>query len=274
MKKITWILVLLVLAGGAYYLGTQKQTSELEPASDLISFSVSPGDTIAGVLNFNGAVRNGYFFEANILVNILDQNKKLLKAGHGIATTEWMTAEPVSFSGTIDLTGLPTGLGYIQIANDNASGLSENDKFIYIPITIGYSKVSATESEILAQLNLDWQTLQTSFANRPEHPGTVSWLGPYTVQFIGKNNLLVGYEDGYVASMNILSYENGDFKTLETFNNRGLFTLSEWQDLVKKYGDPTYPVSSYSINAIRNNEIISFEKLTKVPENVFVKLAF
>lgn len=131
-----------------------------------------------------------------------------------------------------------------------------------------------SETEIINSLKTNWQTLQASFANRPEHPGTVSWLGPYTVQFIGKNNLLVGYEDGYVASMNILSYKNGEFKTLETFNNRGLFTLSEWQDLVKKYGDSTYPVSSYSINAIRNNEIISFEKLTKVPENVFVKLAF
>jgi len=114
------------------------QTLEVLPEKDdLVSFSISPGEEISGVLNFNGAVKNAYFFEANILVNILDQNKKLLKAGYGMATTDWMTSEPVSFEGTIDLTSLPTGAGYIQIANDNASGLPENDKFIYIPVVIG-----------------------------------------------------------------------------------------------------------------------------------------
>ena len=104
---------------------------------DLISFSVAPGDEVSGVLNFSGTVQNGYFFEGNIGINILDQNKKLLKAGNAMATTDWMTSEPVSFGGTIDLTGLPPSPGYLQIANDNASGLPENDKFIYIPIVIG-----------------------------------------------------------------------------------------------------------------------------------------
>ena len=238
---------------------------------DLISFSVAPGDEVSGVLNFSGTVQNGYFFEGNIGINILDQNKKLLKAGNAMATTDWMTSEPVSFGGTIDLTGLPPGPGYLQIANDNASGLPENDKFIYIPIVISPSQARATESEILAQLNSDWQSIQATFKNRPGHPGTIAWIGPYMVQFIGRNNLLIDYEDGYVANTAVLNYESGQFKILETFNNHGLFTLSEWQDLVKKYGDPTYPVSSYSINAIRNNEIISFPELTKVPENVFVK---
>lgn len=142
MKKIIWVLVLLAFLGGVYYLGTQKQTPEqkLEIEGniyDLVSFSVKPGDTVSGVLNFSGAVKGAYFFEGNIGINVLDVNKKILKQGYAMSTTDWMTAEPVSFSGTIDLTGLPAGLGYIQITNDNVSGLPENDKFIYIPIVIG-----------------------------------------------------------------------------------------------------------------------------------------
>ena len=146
MYKIIWIVVLLALVGGVYFISTQKQTPEeiseqkLEiegNASDLVYFSVSSGDEVSGVLNFSGTVKNAYFFEGNIGINMLDENKKVLKRGNAMATTEWMTVEPVSFSGTIDLTGLPLGLGFIQIANDNASGLPENDKFIYIPIIIG-----------------------------------------------------------------------------------------------------------------------------------------
>lgn len=279
------ILIILVLAGTLGYFVWNKEIAgpaeenELVSAmegnkDDLVYFSVSPGDTVSGVLNFSGIVQNGYFFEGNIGINILDENKKVLKRGNAMATTEWMTAEPVSFEGSIDLTGLTPGSGYIQIANDNPSDMRENDKFIYIPIIISQPKTSDkvfSETEVIADLKANWQTFQATFENRPVHPDTISWVGPYSVQFIGKNNLLVGYEDGYVASKNVLNYENGEFKTLETFNNRGLFTLSEWKNLINKYGDSSYSVSSYSINAIRNNEIISFPELTKVPENVFVK---
>lgn len=162
IKKIVWeikkiafamiiiaTLTILTLIAVVYYSTTQNKTiKESTPEigttkiiegnkDDLVSFSVSPGDKISGVLNFNGIVRNAYFFEANILVNIIDTNKKLLKAGYGMATTEWMTSEPVSFSGNIDLSGLTPGPGYIQIANDNPSDIRANDKFIYIPIIIG-----------------------------------------------------------------------------------------------------------------------------------------
>jgi len=104
--------------------------------ADLVSFSVSPGEKVSGVLDFTGTVKNNYFFEANIVVNILDNNKKLLKQGHASSTTDWMTSGPVSFAGSIDLSGLPQGLAYIEIANDNPSGLPENSKSIYIPIVI------------------------------------------------------------------------------------------------------------------------------------------
>ena len=151
-KIFALIILILVVVTGVYYAGTRDKTGEENTpedvqnapvgkiegnTNDLVAFSVSPGDKVSGILSFSGTVKNAYFFEANIGVNILDENKKLLKAGHGTATTEWMTSEPVSFSGSIDLTGLPPGAGYIQIANDNASGLPENDKFIYIPVTVG-----------------------------------------------------------------------------------------------------------------------------------------
>ena len=104
--------------------------------NDLVSFSIKPGAKLFGAVSYSGAVKGGYFFEANILVNILDANKKILKMGNAMATTDWMTAEPVSFEGAIDFTNLAKGPGFIEIHNDNASGLPENDKSVLIPIII------------------------------------------------------------------------------------------------------------------------------------------
>ncbi len=103
---------------------------------DLVSLSVKAGQEVGGKFKIVGAVKGAYFFEANIIINILDVNKNVLKKGYATATNEWMTVEPVSFEGDIDFTNLPSGPAYIEIHNDNASGLPEHDKSILIPIII------------------------------------------------------------------------------------------------------------------------------------------
>ncbi len=103
---------------------------------DLISFSITPNTRVSKVVSYRGVVKGGYFFEANILVNVLDLNKKKVIQSNAIATTEWMTAGPVDFEGYLDFSKAPKGNGYIEIHNDNASGIPENDKSILIPIII------------------------------------------------------------------------------------------------------------------------------------------
>lgn len=103
---------------------------------DLVFLSVLPNQQVSGKVDLTGSVKGGYFFEGNVLINILGKDKNLLKAGNGTATSGWMTTEPVSFKSTIDFSNLPKGLAYIEIHNDNASGLPENDKSILIPVTI------------------------------------------------------------------------------------------------------------------------------------------
>ena len=112
-------------------------TKILGNSKDLVSFSVSPGDSVSGILNVTGSVQGGYFFEANIQVNILDSNKKLLRAGNGNAKTEWMTSDPVGFDAVLDFTKLHKGPAYIEIHNDNPAGPNEGvNKSILIPIII------------------------------------------------------------------------------------------------------------------------------------------
>lgn len=103
---------------------------------DLISFSIVPQSKLHGIVSYRGVIKGGYFFEANILINVLDSNKKSILKSNAMAKTDWMTAEGVEFEGFLDFTDLPTGPAYIEIHNDNASGLPENDKSILIPIII------------------------------------------------------------------------------------------------------------------------------------------
>ena len=152
-KNIIWVLVLLALAYGVWVyivyrnensLGDDIENVEQEEVipkmegkvEDLISFSVKPGAEVSGLTPYQGSVKGGWFFEANILINVLDANKKVLLKGHANATTEWMTIDPVEFGGNIDFTNLPKGSAFIQIHNDNPSDMRENDKEILIPVTI------------------------------------------------------------------------------------------------------------------------------------------
>jgi len=104
---------------------------------DLMAFSIAPGTKVAGVVSYRGEVKNAYFFEGNILINILNLNKKVLKSSNAVAKGEWMTTGPVNFEGNIDFTGLPKGPAYFEIQNDDPSnGEGGPAKKILIPIII------------------------------------------------------------------------------------------------------------------------------------------
>lgn len=103
---------------------------------DLVAFSVAPNTKVSGVVSYRGVIKGGYFFEGNILINVLDLNRKTLLENNATAKTDWMTDKNVEFEGIIDFSVLEKGPAYLEIHNDNASGLPENDKNILIPIII------------------------------------------------------------------------------------------------------------------------------------------
>lgn len=149
-KIMLGLVILVVVLVILFFLGSKKEDSTELPKDvlvieneilgkkeDLISFSILPGTTMPkGILSYKGEIKGAWFFEANILINILDANKNVLKASNAVAKTDWMTADPVEFEGNIDFTGLPAGPAYFEIHNDNASGEPEFDKFIQIPIVL------------------------------------------------------------------------------------------------------------------------------------------
>lgn len=149
-RYILLIIVLILLVIGLYFITSKKAESPVVDGDngtlvlltsevtgnkdDLVSFSVKAGSDVSGVLYLTGSIKNAYFFEGNIKVDLLDANKNIMKSGFGTATTEWTTTDPVSFTSTIDSTGL-IGAGYILIQNDDPSGGEGGPaKKIFIPI--------------------------------------------------------------------------------------------------------------------------------------------
>lgn len=167
-KNIIWVLVLVVLIlGFGFYIinknenslgddvvvvdDSQNQNTKdldnqkafdvnkyrlLGKADDLIIFSIFPDTRVSGIRSYRGSIKGGWFFEANILVNVLDANKKVLLKSNAHATTDWMTADAVEFEGNIDFTKLPKGTAFIQIKNDNPSDDRTKDKEVLVPVTI------------------------------------------------------------------------------------------------------------------------------------------
>lgn len=107
---------------------------------DLVSFSINPGQEVSGKMSVDGIIKGAYFFEANILVSILDANKNITSYGPGYAnaTTDWMTSGPVSFSFDIDFNTVPKGKYYIKLMQDDPSGGESGKpiKFVTIPIIV------------------------------------------------------------------------------------------------------------------------------------------
>lgn len=145
IKNIILALVLIGVLFFVFNMKTGKQApvpNEQDQAisvmgpnkEDLLALSIAPGSTVTGEFVLEGIVKNAYFFEGNISIDLLDVNQNVLKAGNGTATTDWMTVEPVTFTANLDATGL-SGPGYIKIQNDDPSdGEAGPAKIILVPV--------------------------------------------------------------------------------------------------------------------------------------------
>lgn len=108
---------------------------------DFISFDPSPRSEVSGKIVATGVIKGGYFFEGNVIVRVLDATMKEIGAGTDThATTDWMTAGPITFKTTIDFTSMPKGPGYIKIQADDPRDASERGnapvKQILVPVII------------------------------------------------------------------------------------------------------------------------------------------
>lgn len=112
-----------------------------------------PNSSVGSSLTVTGKARGYWFFEASFPVRALDKDGNTLALAPAQAIGDWMTTEHVPFSVTLQLPESYTGPITLVLANDNPSGLPENDASISFTINKAASSSIATTTVKLYYYN-------------------------------------------------------------------------------------------------------------------------
>jgi|GEM_PF-3912978 len=120
----------------------------------------------------------------------------------------------------------------------------------------------------IARVVAEWDVLQKSITLSPTL-GATAWR-PTDIQFIGKGNLLVRFEDGHVSAVAVVRSNGVDAFTYTATLQDEPWTEARWREVVGQYGDPAFPPQTYTTSIVRGDSVQTFSGWTEVPENVFV----
>ncbi len=140
-KQIIIILSIFLIAIGVFIV-FRSQEPEFEAGDcrnfkdEIIITSPLPGQVIDSPLVLKGEVRGNWMFEANLPVQLEDENGNVIQQWYAMAKSDWMTENFVPFEGELEFLSLEAGLGKMIFAKDNPSGLPENDKFCFVPVQL------------------------------------------------------------------------------------------------------------------------------------------
>ncbi len=105
-----------------------------------------PGSSLESALTITGKARGYWFFEASFPVRALDKDGNTLALAPAQAIGDWMTTEHVPFSVTLQIPESYAGPITLVLANDNPSGLPENDRSISFKVNKQVTTTTATSS--------------------------------------------------------------------------------------------------------------------------------
>jgi len=127
---------------GAEYSGAFEAAGLIQvwPAGNCISDRVIvetplPGTVVSTPLAVSGRARGAWFFEGEVRLRLLDDERNVLAAGFATAEGEWMTKGFVPFRGTLAFRR-PAGLrrGVLEVARNNVSDDRTLDEALEIPV--------------------------------------------------------------------------------------------------------------------------------------------
>lgn len=152
MKKIIWLLILIVVAIGVWIyfdsrtrevVNTQEvpqtQITYINASKNLIEVELPfPGAVTGKEFGVIGKARGYWYFEGSFPIELLDKDGKTLIIAVAQAEGEWMTENFVPFKALIKAPIDYIGPATLVLRKDNPSGLPENDASISFPITVEY----------------------------------------------------------------------------------------------------------------------------------------
>jgi hypothetical protein len=151
-KKLSTIIVLAVIIIGAIIITAEFFAHTPDPVTKQPTFFIVSDteqvlieepfteDIIGPTVAFSGSASGTWFFEGDFPVTLFDDNNIVLGQSFATAEGEWMTTEPVAFSGGLALTQAPTSsTGRLVFSKDNPSDLPEHDASVSLPVAFAES---------------------------------------------------------------------------------------------------------------------------------------
>ena len=126
---------------------------------------------------------------------------------------------------------------------------------------------------IVSNLISGWDEFQKTISPRPEYfDGNAEdrWNEPDAVQFIGNDAMFVRIQDDSHQHTVIVGYGDGRFTMRDVIEGAGVFDPGQWQDVFREYGNENFRIRTYAREVVRDGQIVAFDMLTEVLENVFV----
>lgn len=144
-KKFSIAILILIFAVGAYWyfaLSGKEIGLNPEPVPEIIVYSPKPGEAVANPIFVSGRTSSGiWFFEGSFPIFVFDGNNKELGRSHVSSRGEWMTENPIEFTGEISYKKPEMGNGFLLFESDDPSGLGKNIKRYKIPIKFSDEKM-------------------------------------------------------------------------------------------------------------------------------------
>lgn len=105
------------------------------PKEDLIVVeSPRAYEEISSPFLIKGKARGSWFFEADFLIKLLDENGNLLATAIAQAQGDWMTTDFVPFEAKLTFSAPAAKKGFLVFEKDNPSGLPEHADELRVPI--------------------------------------------------------------------------------------------------------------------------------------------
>lgn len=142
-KKISALTLILALAVAVYlYLELGSIEPEPESIPEIVVYSPKPGESATNPLFVSGrAASSAWFFEGSFPISVFDENGKELGRSYVLSRGEWMTENPVEFTGEISYEKPQTSAGFLLFESDDPSGLDKNIKRHKVPIKFSDEKI-------------------------------------------------------------------------------------------------------------------------------------
>jgi hypothetical protein len=158
MNRTLWLIVILVVAIGAFFYFDKKSLNAPENGTDQEELgdpvetenikvsSPLPGQVISSPLTVSGEARGMWYFEATFPVSLVDEDGEVIFESFIEADGEWMTENFVPFEKEFTFSAPVGTKATLVLMRSNASGLPEHDASVSVPVVIGSTAVSEETS--------------------------------------------------------------------------------------------------------------------------------